>query len=91
MNSYKTFSSRTSPQIIQRMFDINVDGQRYTAHGVKGGNGEWRLEAFKGQWFLLGYASKESNRWVIYTGNDNINGNTLKEVIVAAFRKKVEE
>jgi len=88
MNSYKTFSSRCSPQIVQRQFDYFVSEERYTAHGVKGANGDWRIEAyFSGKWEFLGYAWKEKNGWRLITDKEIFVGKSLKQVIVFGFPK----
>ena len=89
MNSYKTFSSRTSPQIVQRLFDYFIAGERYTAHGVKGGNGEWKIQAFsEGKWGFLGHAWKEKSGWKLITDKEMFYGKTLKQVIVCGFPKE---
>jgi hypothetical protein len=90
MNSYKTFSFRSSPQIIQRQFNIEQDGKTYRAHGVKGGNGEWRLEVYTAnKWDFLGHAMKQNNLWEMQTYRGMFVGKTLKEVILLGFPNDV--
>jgi hypothetical protein len=88
MNSYKTFSARSAPQIQQRSFDITANGTRYKAHGVKGANGEWMLETYSGEWIPLGQARKQGKFWELNTETGTIKGRTLTEVIVASFSEE---
>ena len=90
MNSYKTFSMRTSPQVVQRSFDFCMFGERFKAHGVKGNNGEWMLEGFvESKWEQLGYAIKRKNLWEMQTQTETFSGKTLKEVIAFVLKRKV--
>jgi hypothetical protein len=86
MNSYKTFSSRCSPQIVQRQFDFSIAGKRYTAHGIKGANGEWALQVYSsGKWGFLGHAWKEKNGWKLITEEQIFVGKSLRQVIFFGF------
>ena len=87
MNSFKTFTGRCSPQIVQRHFDVTVDGSPRRLHGVKGANGEWALALLtKTGWVEgWGFAWKTRTGWVIETGAFNVGATTMANAISAAI------
>jgi hypothetical protein len=88
MNCYTTKSFRARPQVIQRHYETRLtDGSKFSAHGVKGQNGEWDLETYSGgDWNRLGIAWKTSGGWEMRMDEDTtIKARTIAELIKRAW------
>jgi len=71
---------------------VLVDGVEYRAHGVKGANGEWVLEALIGRaWHDIGLAEKKDKMWDAWQGNHESLHSTLNAAIAALIAHRLTQ